>query len=352
MAATKYSYMISTTFPNAKLDSAALEKAIRDANFASTSLNRIDTTDDTLGLWFNAALSSADKNTLDGDSSQTPNPANPCPTGSILGDHDGEPILPPDVNAEGHQIVALDTPKTAEGKSIILTNMWADEVTVAWTSKGDDIANGTRWGSPLLVKKLETANAPETAILEWQFMEHVYIAGGMLHVMNGGMMDWCRYEIVAPATAGTSNTGAGAYDKFPVGGGLNMFIPNGTTTGDWDLDLTETLNANVGFTKVVPVTSEDKTGFFDWDHETGLATLNATQTGAFNLFDADLTLAYFLADICIMGSHMHDLQIANVDPMRLLPHWKHKLTLSKSMDDGNDLMVSPMLLLGRKTTAP
>lgn len=82
MAATKYSYDISTDILSAAVDSTRLTHEIQDSSI-STSLQHIDTYGDVLDVWFVDALSAADKTVLDGDTS--------APAGGIIGAHSGIP---------------------------------------------------------------------------------------------------------------------------------------------------------------------------------------------------------------------------------------------------------------------
>jgi len=80
MAETKYTYPISTDFPNGKVDIERLTKEI-NTSVIVTPLNHITTnkTADTCDIWFTDNLSSEDQINLD----------------SIVANHSGEPLPPP-----------------------------------------------------------------------------------------------------------------------------------------------------------------------------------------------------------------------------------------------------------------
>jgi hypothetical protein len=65
MALTKYTYSISSDFPNQKVASLSLTNEINDSSI-STSLSHINTASDDCDIWFTDILSSGDETTLDG----------------------------------------------------------------------------------------------------------------------------------------------------------------------------------------------------------------------------------------------------------------------------------------------
>jgi hypothetical protein len=214
---------------------------------------------------------------------------------------------------------------------------------------GDDVTAGTRFGgTEFCISRESTGDGTK----EWQFMEWVYLAGGTVWRKNAVCNDWVRYELLAPASPATQNVGSGAYGKLAIGGGINMFVnpvAPGADGPDWDLNLAETLNANVGFSKVVPVPSPTSSGFFDWDPDTETVTYNATGEGLFNLFDAEISLGKFVDRLQVAGDGDLDLRVSAVKPKRLLAHWKHKLTLHNSTDKtGAAIEVAWNLFLSRK----
>ena len=220
------------------------------------------------------------------------------------------------------QIPLNDTPTTDDGKQIFLPNLFPGTVLVIYTGAGDDITNGIRLGG----QEFEiSSSAIEDVTFEFQFMEWVYLAGGGIYYEGAKIGDNITYKVYAPATVAANNPGIGAYDKLDLGG-FNMYVPNTSSSGDWDLDLTEKLNPNVGFTKVTPVPSPDGTGFFDYDADTGLITLNQTQTGGYNLFDIPIDIATFINKVPMLGANTTQLTVPAIKPKKILPHWIHKIT--------------------------
>jgi hypothetical protein len=234
--------------------------------------------------------------------------------------------------------VHIDTPQTSDGKAIFIPVLFRGDLHSMYLGFGDDITAGTRFDGQILAKKITTT--PGDVTVTWQYREWVYIAGGIMTVKAGEVGDYAEYRIIAPATVPTSAPGVGAYGKYSLGS-YNMIVPAGAlgTDPDWNLDLDETLNANVAFTKAVPVPaptvvvggSEVGTGFFDWDSETEEVTLNAQGTGGFHMFDAEVPLATF-ARFVLLGSNTFDMRTPSQKPKRLLPHWQHKVKIHNATD--------------------
>lgn len=210
---------------------------------------------------------------------------------------------------------------TTEGKKIVSPDMFREREVPSYCGIGDDIENGITWaGTPFLIQ----SSGIQTYVTEWQFKDSSRLAGGGYRIENGDCGDYINFDIYAPATASISNQGAGLFNKVPVGGGANLYVPSGGS-GDWDIDLEETLNSNVTFTKAVPVTSLNKTGFFDYDIENDLLTINYLGKGAYNLFDVPITVAKYMVNYYVGGTQLQDMTIAGVTPKLILPHWKFKI---------------------------
>ena len=236
-----------------------------------------------------------------------------------------------------------DAPQTSDGKPIVLPQLLRGDILACFAGKCDDIVNGTRWGGNSFCIESTVA---EDKTVEIQFLEWVYLVGGEGFYKGAVIGDYADMTMTAPATAGTNNPGAGAYNKVDVGG-FNIFVPAPGVDGDWDLDLEETLNANVGFSKVVPVPSADGTGWFDWS-EDETVTFNATQTGGFNLFDAAIPLTHFVIENPLMGDNKLSLLVPATKPKRVLPHWTMTVKLHNST--AKDLDLCWYFYLGRAAT--
>jgi len=236
--------------------------------------------------------------------------------------------------------VHLETPQTSDGKAIFIPVLFRGDLHSMYMGFGDDVTDGERFTGQQLAVSIDKTAGGETTV-EWQYIDYIYLAGGIMTCKNAVVGDYANYCIGAPATAGTNNVGTGAYGKYAIGGGISMYVPAGFggTAADWDLDLDETLNANVDFTKVVPVPAphtlvgneEVGTGFFDWDPDTGEVTFNADGTGHYNLFDTELKLTSF-ARFVLLGDTTYDMRTPSQKPKRLLPQWKSRVVIYNSTD--------------------
>jgi len=132
---------------------------------------------------------------------------------------------------------------------------------------------------------------------------------------------------------------------------MNIFIPHPTAEGDWDLDLEETLNENVSFTKVVPIPDANKEGFFNWDCCTGAVTVAPGMNGTHNLFDFAMPVGRMINKCWILGDGTENYLVpASYSAKRLLPHWIHKVTTHRT--GTGTLEIVWMLFLARTTTQP
>ena len=236
---------------------------------------------------------------------------------------------------------------TADGRPIFLSSVISDAVEIQHNGRGDDIENGLRLVGPML--KLTDLTTAEEHSLAWQYLEFVDIIDRGTRYVGALAGDYINYDIFAPASPATSNPGAGGYDKIPIGPELNLFAPNSETLGDWDLNLSEKLNANVNITKVTPIPAGGN-GFFDFDLPTGVVSLNANQTGEYHLFDADYLLSRFLNAVPIYGSDKNNFVVpASYSGKRLLPHWKHKVIIKKATATGS-LSCWWWVVFGRENT--
>lgn len=241
-------------------------------------------------------------------------------------------------------------PTTRDGRQIVLPSTIGDSEEVTFSCVGDDIVNGNR----LVGQDLKTSiSSAGDSTVTWQYMEWVDVNGGTVRYTDANDGDYVHYDIYAPATDGTSNEGAGKYDKYNLGGPYNMFVPNDTHTGDWDLDLNELHNSNVSFRKVVPVPANDN-GYFDWDADTYAVTLNAAGTGKYNIFDFEIHLTRIVNKnwlIPVSGLVVDEFTVpASYGAKRLLPNYQHKFKCTR-VGTGT-LKLWWRIFMGRDTTTP
>lgn len=215
--------------------------------------------------------------------------------------------------------------KTPDGREMHAVNRIPSGYTVYPAGSGSDIINGAYQGGSLM--KMNQASPDCT----FQFKEPWYAIGGRAYFEDCDMDDLIQAWLVAPPTNGINGAG-GDFTKFPLGGGVNMFVPTPSGAGDWSLDLTEKMNANLDFTKCVPVKAAKKDGFFDYDHMTDTLTVNAEQKGGFNLFDTQTVMFKFCHDCYAKkgDGRESNLETTGVVGKILLPHWKIKFKFQTS----------------------
>jgi hypothetical protein len=169
--------------------------------------------------------------------------------------------------------------------------------------------------------------------------------------MNGLMGDYVKYRVFAPATTNdVSDPGNGNVNKIEIipSSGLFIFVP-AAGDGSHTIDLEETENAKVAFTKAVPVPNPAGTGWFNYDHDTHELTENTAQGGTHDLYSFPNDLSRHIPRISLIGSGEKSLTIPAVKPATLLPQWKHEVTVHHG-GGINTLEVCWDLILGRKKT--
>ena len=306
-----YTYSIQTDFPDHKVSSDRLTLEIHESAIV-TALDGINTSGDVCDIVFKAALSTDDEIILD----------------ALVASHSGEPL--PDIKE----------PRALDGKLYVSPDMWQIGTITNFTGAADDVTNGIVGTDLLAMESTQVEDKEKT----FQFIEISYIAGGHIQYNGAVFGDHVSFRTVVPGTAGTSvGAGNGAYAKSPIGGGLSVFVPY--PGGGWDLDLTEKENAHVSFTKVRPVPSPGNHGFFDWNEDTEAVTVNAQQKGTYHLIDGDVVINKFVTRIAIIGSDHFPLTVPAVRPVRLLPHWRHVVTLHNST--AKTLQLAAMLYRGK-----
>lgn len=211
--------------------------------------------------------------------------------------------------------------KIREPVKIVAVNKIAPGYTVYQTGKGDGVATspGFRTGEDLKFDYVTTSR-------RFQMKQAWFLLGGRVIWEGADLDDHMNAKLVAPATVGTN--AAGNFNKYALGGGLNMFVPATPGAGAWTLDLTEKYTGT-DVLKCCPVPSSTNTGYFDYDIDTNTLTVNATATGNYNLFDFELTMFHLASRIWgskMDGAESH-LDVTEVVGKTLLANWIVQLDL-------------------------
>jgi hypothetical protein len=303
-------FSIHDDFPNHALASDRLTIEIAESVIV-TALGGISTSGDVCDIAFKADLSSGDEVVLE----------------ALVAAHSGDPL--PDV----HEV------RAADGKLYVSPDMWATGTLTNFCGAADTVATGQR-GDDLL-SFISTAAGVLTKV--FRFVQPAWLAGGHIQYQGAVSGDWINFTTTVPATAGVAAPGAGAYAKVPVGASKHVFVP--APGGGWDLDLVETENANVAFTKVRPVPAPGNHGFFDYDMDTEAVTPNVAGKGGYHLCDYEVVLAEFITKVSLLGSDHFPLTVPAVRPILILPHWQHHFALNNATE--KTLTVASMLYIGR-----
>ena len=335
-----FNYIISEDVIAGKVDPDRLIQEIRLSAIA-VALGGVGVKADALTVQFKADLSLADKTLLDGDT------RDPC--GGIIGNHSGEPLPDPRTSG-GIPIMHLDSPVAEGDTPVVASNTWPISHSVVWCGEGDDVANGVVGdGADFRVEVTEVGDVS----VESQFIHLVRLGGGHVYWKNCEYGDHASQLIYAPATPNiVSNPGSGAYGKLQVAAGVNMIVAPGTPGADgpdWDVDLTEKLNANVDFIRAVPIPASDGNGFFTYDPATDSLTYTPGE-GTHNLFDAEIGLAKFIRKLWLVGDGCAPLTVYDNIPAVILPQWKSRVVVHRESATGSNRQLVWSMLVSRLKT--
>ena len=319
MSATKYTYSISTDFPNHKVNSAALIFEISSSAIV-TAPDHVDTEGDVCDIWMKAALSEGDETLLD----------------AVVAAHMGASL-------ESCAHFALSSPSTADGTPVFLPCAFPSGIFLYVSSAGDDITNQVRGAGALLVFKSETE---EDIVKYAQFMDPAYEADAIVQYSgadhNGTNSDYLTIEVIAPASVVVANgTNTGNCNV------VNHVIVPAAGDGAYDINLE---------TAAIPVPAKDAedkpNGYWDYAFTfigKGAITPNVGGTGGYHLLDVEQTLLRHGNKCVLLGAGNICVSMLPIEPKAVLPHWKGKVTVHNYGHTG--LKVAVTLKVGRKVTA-
>jgi len=267
-------------------------------------------------------------------------------------EHLGDVLRP--LAADGSPIVTAAGPTASDGSPMTTPAQFPAGMRVLFTGRGDslgdDAADPERYAGQSF--GLQTSAVGEAA-LEVRFSADIWTTGGTLLWTGGGFGDWFDYRVTGPASPATQNVGAGAWAKLAVGGGLSMLVPPGTPGAggaDWDLDLAEKINARSPITKVVPIPSPRRAGFFDYDGATGAVVASTPGAGGFCVYDGAVPLGRMAVEKPItLSEGSASLLMGAVPARRMLPHWIHRAAINNAA--AKTLAVSWELVTARANPA-
>jgi hypothetical protein len=212
--------------------------------------------------------------------------------------------------------------KVREPIDLVAVNRIAPGFTVYKTGKSDGVATspGYRTGDYLLFDASNTSK-------RFQMKNAWFLLGGTIIWEGADLDDSMGAKLIAPATVGVNS--AGDFNKYALGGGANMYVPAAPGAGAWTLDLAA-VHTSTSVLKCCPVPSTTNTGYFDYDVDTNVLTVNTGATGGYNLFDFELTmmhLAYGIWGKKYDGAET-SLDVTEVVGKTLLPNWIVQIDLT------------------------
>lgn len=206
----------------------------------------------------------------------------------------------------------------------------------------DDLSAGTYGGGVPL--KFSAANSSRI----FGLLDHYYVIGARAIWELCSSDNYFDATLYAPASTGLNNQ-AGDFDKYQVDTGKYMIIPAAPGQGAWDIDLTAK-HTNTNILKCTPVPQAGNTGYFDYDADSNVLTVNSAGKGGYNLFDCDVNLHSFGRNVwgkSISGSES-SLDITELVGKKLFNSWRFKFELKK--DGGSLALEKPavVLIIGSK----
>jgi hypothetical protein len=214
-----------------------------------------------------------------------------------------------------------NSPKTSDGKSIVLNNLFPGSVLLYYTGSADHATNGRGEGAQFNI----VSDQIETKELEFGFNDWVYLAGGSCKWKDGVVGDSVCFKLIAPATPITAAPQNDGNCNLVSG----ILVP-AAGNGAYNVDLTQAV--------LVPALAAatgdyegNPNGYWDWDEpQTGRGTITPSTTpgsAKWHLVPAAIDLARFICKLQLMGTESVDLMLPAIKPKKILPHWKLKVVL-------------------------
>jgi len=234
------------------------------------------------------------------------------------------------------------TIRAADGKAIVLPNIFPGEVILNFAGRGDSVSPAVRGAGPLFGLKQAGAGSQSMNI---EFLDGIFIAGGHVRWEGGNWGSSIALDITAPASTvkAPAVEGQGNCNLIPVGVGINMLIP-AAGDGAYDLDY------------AVPIPSINNesnatTGFWEYSEPwvgKGVMSPGIPTKAKYNLFDIPLTLSKLCTIHLGFAVGCQELSLPALKPKWILPEWSLRVTLD-NVGDG-ELAATWSLTLARKRT--
>jgi hypothetical protein len=162
--------------------------------------------------------------------------------------------------------------------------------------RSDNVATARKTeGSPLTVTKANVQGNSHK--VSFKSLDNFYMIGGRVIWEGSTLDDYIDVKLVAQASSGAVDE-AGDFNKVEVvpSSGLYIYVPTTAGQGNVNINLAAKYT-NTNILKMTPVPVAGNTGYFDYDSKENTLTVNATQTGGYNLYSFDITLFNFATQI-------------------------------------------------------
>jgi hypothetical protein len=242
----------------------------------------------------------------------------------------------------------MAAPKTSDGKPIVIATLFPGGVYYHVTGAGDGASTrGDGEACGIQVSGTDPSD-PDPVVVD--FLDYVYLEGGILSWANAAFGDYVTMGLVIPATPQPTANGGGAgnCNIVALGGGAAMIVP-AAGNGTHDVDLANAVP--------VPAYNEESglaSGYWDWSEpDTGMGTVTASATpGAarWNLYNFAPPMVRFINRFRILGNGSVDLK-PPIKPKKILPHWQFKTWVHSAGRPSGTLDVVWALKTGRVQTS-
>ena len=225
-----------------------------------------------------------------------------------------------------------------DGKQLVVTSPSTDGFKTWFTGVGD--SGSIKGAGNKFHLSWSAGDSRGEKTVEFSFNSPTEIHDGQVifkPVDNWSFDDSVTFYAVLPSTnVSVNDSGEGNCNSIDTGQGFNIIIP--AISGAHDVDLA----------KAVPVPSDDSTGYWDVNHNTGVISMSASPGSArWNLITAEIKVAFLMKIPLGHQTGVLDIDVYKVEWIH--PNWKMVMKIDKQSDGAGD--VAAWLLCFRRDTS-
>lgn len=235
------------------------------------------------------------------------------------------------------------TPRTKDGRPILATSAFPSGCVYYVTSHGD--GETTRGDGEACCLSHEGADAATLADLYIDFLDVIYLEGGILRWQGAVDGDWLTMGIRIPATPVSSTPGTGNCALVPNPNGGYIIVP--ATGGSHTVDLNDAYPVPSSLDP-----SASGTGYWAWDDaQTGRGTIAAAPLGdgGYHLMTAAAPELRFVNRFLMLDDGTLDLRPPTTG-RKILPHWSFFARLHSAGRPSGTVRVCWAIKCGRYRT--